>query len=283
MRFVRYERDWKGQWGILDGDAVYELRGDVFEEPRPGDRVGALDELTLLAPCTPETIWSNGANYPSRCDERGFAYPTVPAVAVVSGTSICGTGVDVRIPEFERRIEYGVELALVIGKDCRDVEESEADQYIFGYTGLNNIWVKDVGEKGAYTRPLRVYDNHCPTGLILDTDFDWRDQPVRLWVDGEPRQDDNTSTMFFTPQRLVSFVSKQVTLKRGDVLMTGSPGGIEGKWLRFGQSVEMEVGTLGRIRNRIVRADNAAVSYVISLKKWVEQQQSQKELVPTSF
>jgi 2-keto-4-pentenoate hydratase/2-oxohepta-3-ene-1,7-dioic acid hydratase in catechol pathway len=283
VRIVRYEQDWKGHWGIVDGETVYELRGSVYDAPRPGDRVGMLSELKLLAPCTPETIWSNGANYPSRCDERGFSYPTVPAVAVVTGSTICGTAAEVRIPEHEVRLEYGVELGIVIKKDCHDVEEAEAADYVLGYTGLNNIWVKDQGEAKAYVRPLRVYDNHCPTGLVLDTEFDWRDKPVRLWVDGELRQDDNTSTMFFTPEYLISFISKQVTMKQGDLIMTGSPGGIEGKWIRFGQTVEFEVADLGRVRNRIVRVDTAAVSYVISLKKWVEQRQGAGELVPTSF
>lgn len=283
MHIVRYEQDWKGHWGIAEGDAIYELEGDVYENPRPGRKVGSLGELKLLAPCTPNMIWSNGANYPSRCQERGFSLPTAPQVAACPGSMICGTDADIRIPAFEVRSEYGAELGIVLRKDARNVEEADADAYILGYTGLNNVWIKDPGEKKAYVRPLRVYDNCCPTGLVLDTDLHWRDRRIRLWVDGELRQDDSTSSMLFSPQRLVSYISKIVPMKQGDLIMTGTPGGIEGHVLHYGETVEMEIDGLGRLRNRVVRVDNAAVTYIVSLKKWVELQQSGAAAQPTTF
>jgi 2-keto-4-pentenoate hydratase/2-oxohepta-3-ene-1,7-dioic acid hydratase in catechol pathway len=283
VKLLRYERDWQSHWGLLEGDTVYALAGEPYDEIRPGARVGPLTDLRPLAPCTPATIWSNGANYPSRCDERGFAYPTVPAVAVVSGSTICGTDVDIAIPEFERRSEYGAELGIVLKRDCHQVEEAEADDYILGYTALNNIWIKDPGEKTAYVRPLRVYDNHCPTGPLLDTAMDWRDQRVRLWVDGHLRQDDTTSTMFFSPHLLISYISKIAPMRRGDLIMTGTPGGVEGHILHYGETVEVEIGALGRLRNRVVRVDNAAVTYVVSIHKWVAMQESGSAAAPATF
>lgn len=283
MKLCRYERDWQAHWGYVDGEAVYALRGDPYGDHSQGERVGRLDELPVLAPATPETIWSLGANYPSRCAERGFALPTQPGIAVVAGSSICGTDVDVRIPEFERRVEYGVELAIVMRRDCENVEEADVDDYVLGYTGLNNIWVKDAGSAGEYVRPLRVYDNCCPTGLVLDTEVDPDNTRLRLWVDGELRQDDSTSTVVFKPRFVVSWLSKRVRIRRGDVIMTGSPGGIEGKNLRFGQTMEIEVEGVGRVRNRVLRVDNAAVSYVVSLKKWLEMREQGGDKVPASF
>lgn len=282
MRLVRYEREWAGRWGVVEGDDVHELIGDPYGACQAGARVAPLGDLKLLAPATPETIWSLGANYPSRCAERGFELPTQPSFAVVAGSSICGTDVDVRIPEFEKRIEYGVELAVVMRRDCQDVEESEVDDCVLGYTGLNNIWVKDAGG-GAYVRPLRVYDNCCPTGPLLNTDLDPDDVRLRLWIDGELRQDDSTSTVVFKTRWVISWLSKRVHIKKGDVIMTGSPGGIEGKNLRFGQTMEMEVEGVGRIRNRMIRVDNAAVSYVVGLKKYLEMQRSGTMAVPASF
>jgi 2-keto-4-pentenoate hydratase/2-oxohepta-3-ene-1,7-dioic acid hydratase in catechol pathway len=272
MRLLRYEQDWTSHWGLLEGETVYELLGDPYEEPRRGARVGPLADLTLLAPCTPAVIWSNGANYPSRCDERGLEYPTAPAVAVVAGTTTCGTGVDIGIPEFEARSEYGAELGIVLKRDCHQLEAAEADDYILGYTALNNIWVKDPagGQPGA--RPLRVYDNHCPTGPILNTEMDWRGKRIRLWVDGQLRQDDDSSSMLFSPQLLVSFISKIAPMQRGDLIMTGTPGGVEGHTLRYGQVVELEIEEIGRVRNRVVRVDNAAVTYVVSIGDWVAMQ-----------
>jgi 2-keto-4-pentenoate hydratase/2-oxohepta-3-ene-1,7-dioic acid hydratase in catechol pathway len=114
VKLLRYEQDWRGRWGVLDGERVYELVGDPFGECHAGALVAQLDELKLLAPCTPETIWSLGANYPSRLAERGFPVPTEPAFAVVPGSCICGTEAQIRIPEFEQRSEYGVELGIVV-------------------------------------------------------------------------------------------------------------------------------------------------------------------------
>jgi 2-keto-4-pentenoate hydratase/2-oxohepta-3-ene-1,7-dioic acid hydratase in catechol pathway len=282
MKLLRYERDWKSHWGILDGETVYALVGDPYGEAQPGDRVGPIGALTLLAPCTPATIWSQGANYPSRCDERGFSYPTKPGGAVVPGSTVCGTGADIGIPEFETRSEYGAELGIVIKRDAHRVAEADADDYILGYTALNNIWVKDPGRSQDYVRPLRVYDNHCPTGPVVDTAMDWRDKRIRLWVDGQLRQDDNTSTMLFSPQRLVAAYSQEVTLKRGDLIMTGTPGGVEGHILHYGEVVEIEIQGIGRIGNRVVRIDNGAVSYVVSITKWLEMQRTGAG-APTSY
>lgn len=283
MKLCRYEKDWRGLWGVVEGDTVHELVGDPYGECRAGGPVGPVGSVTLLAPATPETIWSLGANYPSRCAERGFALPTAPGFAVVAGSSICGTGVDVRIPEFEKRVEYGVELAIVMRRDCQDIEEAEVNDYVLGYTGLNNIWVKDAGRAGEYVRPLRVYDNCCPTGPLLNTEIEPDDVRLRLWVDGELRQDDTTSTVVFKTRWVVSWLSKRVRIKKGDVVMTGSPGGIEGKNLRFGETMELEVEGIGRLRNRVVRVDNAAVSYVVSLKKWLETRESGAVAAPASF
>jgi 2-keto-4-pentenoate hydratase/2-oxohepta-3-ene-1,7-dioic acid hydratase in catechol pathway len=281
MKILRYERDWKSHWGLLEGDTVYELLGDPYVGSRPGDRVGPVADLTLLAPCTPRTIWSNGANYPSRCDERGFGYPTEPAVAVVAGSTICGDGVDIGIPEFEERSEYGVELGIVLREDCHRVTAAAADDYILGYTALNNIWVKDPDRGQDYVRPLRVYDDHCPTGPVVNTDMGWRDKRIRLWVDGQLRQDDTTSTMFFSPQSLVSYISTIAPMQRGDLIMTGTPGGVEGHVLHYGETVEIEIEAIGRIRNRVVRVDNAAVTYVVGLERWVAMRQA--DAAPTTF
>jgi 2-keto-4-pentenoate hydratase/2-oxohepta-3-ene-1,7-dioic acid hydratase in catechol pathway len=170
----------------------------------------------------------------------------------------------------------------VVRRDCRGVEPGEVAEYVLGYTGLNNIWIKDTDGE-AYARPMRVYDNHCPTGPVLDTETDPSDLRVRLWVDGELRQDDRTSTFVFDVPYLVSWLSKRVTIRKGDLIMTGSPGGIEGHVLHHGETVEMEVEGIGRLRNRVTRVDNAAVSYVVALAKWIETQRSGTVAVPTSF
>jgi 2-keto-4-pentenoate hydratase/2-oxohepta-3-ene-1,7-dioic acid hydratase in catechol pathway len=270
MRIVRYEKNWKSGYGVVEADVIYELAGDVFGECGPGRRVGTWGEVKLLAPCRPETIWSNGANYPSRLAERGFPIPKEPHVLWSPGTMISGPESEIRIPEFEPRAEYGAELGIVLRKDCHDVSEAEAADHILGYTGLNNVWIKDP-EHVAYERPLRVYDTHCPVGPVVDTAVDPRDLSIRLRVNGALRQDDRTSSMLFSPQFLVSYISRLVPIKQGDLIMTGCPGGVEGQVLHFGDTVEVEIEGIGVLRNFVTRVDTGAVTYVVSVQKWLAQ------------
>lgn len=271
MKIVRYEKDWQSHYGFVEGDSIYELEGDVYGDARPGRRVGAWGEVKLLAPCTPTTIWSNGANYPSRLWERGFQFPNEPHVLWTPGSMICGPDNEILIPEFEKRAEYGVEVGIVLRKDCQSVDEAETDDYILGYTGLNNIWIKDP-EASAYERPIRVYDTHCPVGPLIDTDRAWRNRRVCLRINGEIRQDDTTSSMIFSPQLLVSWISHMVPMKQGDLIMTGTPGGVEHQVLHYGDTVEIEIEGIGELRNHVTRVDTGAVTYIMSIQKWLEQQ-----------
>jgi len=274
MRIVRYEKDWKSYYGLVEGDTIYELEGDVFGEAKFGRAIGKWGEVKLLAPCKPETIWSGGSNYPSRCYERNSELPSEPHVLWSPGTMICGPEAEIRIPEFEVRTEYGAELGIVLRKDCYNVEESEADEYILGYTALNNLWSKDP-EDVPYKTPIRVYDTYCPVGPLVDTELDWRDLRIRHYVNGELRQDDRTSSMLFSPQMLVSWISKQVPMKRGDLIMTGTPGGVENYVLHYGDTLEVDIEGIGTLRDYVTRVDTAAVTYIISVEKWLAQRRQE--------
>jgi 2-keto-4-pentenoate hydratase/2-oxohepta-3-ene-1,7-dioic acid hydratase in catechol pathway len=181
---------------------------------------------------------------------------------------ICGPESEIRIPEFEPRPEYGAELGIVVRKDCHDVQVAEADDYILGYTGLNNVWSKDPEHK-PHKDPIRVYDTYCPVGPVIDTEIDWSDLHVRYYVDGELRQDDRTSSMLFSPQVLVSWISKLVPMKQGDLIMSGTPGGVEGHIMHYGETVEVDIEGIGRLRNYVTRVDTAAHTYIIPIKKWL--------------
>jgi 2-keto-4-pentenoate hydratase/2-oxohepta-3-ene-1,7-dioic acid hydratase in catechol pathway len=283
VKLLRFEQDWQSHWGVLVDGNVHRLVGDPFGEARPGQVVGSLDAVHLLAPCQPTTIWSLGANYPSRCKERGFPVPTQPHVMVCPGTAICGSGTEIRIPEFERRAEYGAELGVVMRKDACDLREDEVDDHVLGYTALNNVWIKDVDEQVAYARSLRVYDTHCPTGPVVDTSIDPSNLRIRLWVDGELRQDDRTSTVVFPMRWFVAWLSRQVALHQGDLVMTGTPGGVEGQVLHYGQTVTIDVEGIGRLVNRVTRVDTGAVTEVVSLARWRENQTADVQAEPASF
>jgi 2-keto-4-pentenoate hydratase/2-oxohepta-3-ene-1,7-dioic acid hydratase in catechol pathway len=126
-----------------------------------------------------------------------------------------------------------------------------------------------------YRKPLRVYDTYCPVGPLIDTEIDTSDLHVRYYVDGKLRQDDRTSSMLFSPQLIVSWTSKLVPMKQGDLLMTGTPGGVEHHIIHYGETIEVDIEGIGVLRNFVTRVDTGAVSYIVSVPKWLEEQKQQ--------
>jgi 2-keto-4-pentenoate hydratase/2-oxohepta-3-ene-1,7-dioic acid hydratase in catechol pathway len=110
---------------------------------------------------------------------------------------------------------------------------------------------------------------------VIDTEIDWSDLHVRFYVDGELRQDDRTSSMLFSPQLIVSWTSKLVPMKQGDLLMTGTPGGVEHHILHYGETIEVDLEGIGVLRNTVTRVDTGAVSYIVSVQRWLQERQAQ--------
>ncbi|MBV9357169.1 MAG: fumarylacetoacetate hydrolase family protein, partial [Chloroflexi bacterium] len=196
--------------------------------------------------------------------------PAQPSFLWCPSSMLCGPEADVRIPEAERHSEYGAELGVVLARDCYRIAESDAGRYVLGYTPLNNVWSKGSG--------LRVYDTYCPVGPLLDTGEDALDASIRLCVDDAVRQEDRTSSMLFSPQRLVAALSRLVPLRQGDLIMTGTPGGIEGYVLHYGETMTVTIDGLGALRNRVVRADQATPTSIVGVTAWLSQPAGQEYL-----
>jgi 2-keto-4-pentenoate hydratase/2-oxohepta-3-ene-1,7-dioic acid hydratase in catechol pathway len=236
MRIVRYDHAGHVGSGVVIGDAVHERSG--------GRIVAALREVTLLAPCDPRVIVCAGRNY-GQPDETGK-----PKLFLKAVNAVTGPGSPVRYPPDLRRLEYEGELAVVIGRTAREVPERSYRDYILGYTCANDITADDWRADGQWVR-AKSADTFCPLGPWIETDVD---DPaalhIRTRVNGRLVQDSPTKDMIFGVGELLSYVTRWITLRPGDVLLTGSPAGVGP--LAPGDVVDVEIEGVGTLTNSVV-------------------------------
>lgn len=234
--------------GAVDGETVYRLPDGV--NGKPADRGCPMKDLKVLAPCFPSKVVCVGLNYRDHAAELGYGLPDEPVLFIKPSTSVIGPDENIVYPSVSRQIDYEAELAVVIGKTARRMRAGEAAGCILGYTCGNDVTARDLQkEDGQWTR-AKSFDTFCPLGPYIVTDIDPRNREISLYVNGERKQHSSTSELIFDVYFLVSFVSGIMTLHPGDVVLTGTPGGVGP--LRPGDEVVVEVEGIGRLRNRVV-------------------------------
>jgi 2-keto-4-pentenoate hydratase/2-oxohepta-3-ene-1,7-dioic acid hydratase in catechol pathway len=221
------------------------------------------DEASLtLGPSVhnPEKILCIGLNYRQHAAESGSEVPDVPVVFSKFNNALTGHGAPIPVPAVASQYDYEVELAVVIGRTARYVEEDEALEYVLGYCNANDVSARDLQKRTSQWLLGKTLNSFCPIGPYLVTSDEIAD-PQKLdvgsWLNGEPRQASNTSDMVFTVAEIISYISRYLPLKPGDVILTGTPEGVilgmERKvWMKPGDEVSIEVEGLGRLTNRLI-------------------------------
>lgn len=235
---------------LLDGYPVMvERKGDRLES-RDGRSVG-VDEAIHLAPTEPRKIICVHLNYKSRVDEFMTRLPPAPTYFHKPITALNGHGADVVRPDRCQWLNYEGEIAIVIGRVCRNVSPAEAGDYIAGYTVANDYGLHDFRDTDAGSM-LRVKgsDTLCPVGPGLVTGWDFHNKTIRTYVNGEVAQDGNTAEMEWDMHYLVADIARNITLEPGDLLLSGTPA--NSRPVKPGDVVAVEVEGLGRLENRIV-------------------------------
>jgi acylpyruvate hydrolase len=218
-------------------------------------------EVKLRPPIPhPPKVICMGLNYVDHCEESGLPVPESPFFFIKPWTAIAGPDDPVfipRMPSVKRHVDYELELTIVIGKAGRHVSERDAYDIVAGYTIMNDISAREFVPPEFL--PMKGFDSFAPLGPCITTadeigDVD--DLHVQLRVNGEVRQDSSTSNFVFKVPQVVSYLSQIVTLEPGDIITTGTPGGVGWKrtppaWLRPGDIVEAEIQNIGVLRNRI--------------------------------
>jgi 2-keto-4-pentenoate hydratase/2-oxohepta-3-ene-1,7-dioic acid hydratase in catechol pathway len=254
MKIIRYQEGTQQLWGVLGEDRdVRRTTGSPFVDLRPGDRVGSLDEIRLLAPVVPSKIICVGRNYREHAAEFSNPVPDEPLLFLKPPSAIVGSGEDVIYPTLSRRLDHEAELVVVIGRAAHRVRSSEAWSVVGGYTCGNDVTARDIQKSdGQWTRG-KGFQTFCPLGPWVETDFDPADVRVTCTVNGDTRQDGRTRAMIFDIPYLIEYISRFSRLEPGDVIMTGTPEGVGA--VEVGDTMTIEVEGLGSLVNRVVAED----------------------------
>ena len=223
-----------------------------------------LSEFELLAPLpNPQKIMCLAFNYLDHAKEQNLTPPSDPVIVMKPRTALCGSGADIMCPNFVKELDYEVELAVILGKECKNISEENAYDAIFGYMILNDISARDIQFKdGQFTR-AKSFDTFAPCGPWITTK-DEMDDPHNLRlltkINGDTRQDSSTKNMHLKIPQIISRLSKVMTLEPGDIISTGTPEGValgnpDFSFLKDGDLIEMEVEGLGAIKNTVRLVD----------------------------
>lgn len=288
MRFVQFERGGVRRVGveIRDGGDIVDLcAGDssipsdmrsfieggqktLLAAKSVIDRGGSTiprDSVKIVAPIyNPDKVLCVGMNYKDHCEEQNAPVPIEPVIFNKFPSSIIGPTEDLKYPEETQKLDWEVELTIVIGKDAKQVQESDAMNYVFGYTVAHDVsardWQLDPGKNGGQWLIGKAMDGFCPLGpaIVMKEDInDPHNLGLRCRVNGVTKQDSNTNQLVHKTAAMVAFISRFVTLRPGDLILTGTPPGVgvfrkPPEYLKRGDVVECEIDGIGKVVNKIV-------------------------------
>lgn len=226
-----------------------EVRGGSLSGERivSGGEVYALQDVELLVPCQPSKIVCVGLNYSEHARELKMPIPEEPVLFLKPPSSILNPGAEIILPHSSSQVDYEGELAVVIGKRCKDVALEDASNYILGYTCFNDVTARDLQRKdGQWTR-AKSFDTFAPFGPWI-AQIDPSNVDIKTRVNDDIRQQSNTSDLIFSVPRLVQFISHIMTLLPGDLIATGTPPGVGP--MQRGDTLEVEVEGIGVLKNQ---------------------------------
>lgn len=251
MKFLRFEKGGKTRFGVIKENRILEVEGDIFGEYKIIQIEHRLNEIRFLPPCSPTKIVAVGLNYRDHAAEMKKSPPEEPLLFMKPGTAVIGHEDKIIYPKhMSSRVDYEGELGVVIGKKAKWVNEDEAPSYILGYTCINDVTARDLQAKDVQYTRAKGFDTFAPIGPAIETELDPSDLQISTLLNGERKQHSRTSELIFNIPRLLSFISRVMTLLPGDIIATGTPSGIGP--MRGGDKVEVEIEGIGILRNYIL-------------------------------
>jgi 2-keto-4-pentenoate hydratase/2-oxohepta-3-ene-1,7-dioic acid hydratase in catechol pathway len=250
MKIVRYQDGSATKWGAIEEGNVREMDGDPYGPFHLTSKVKKMEEVRLLAPCLPSKIVAIGLNYRDHAEEVKLDIPREPILFIKPSTSVIGPGEAIVYPKMSKRVDYEGELAIVIKKQAKSVQEERAGDYILGYTCLNDVTARDLQPKNGQWTLSKGFDTFSPMGPWIVTDLDPTQLEISTFLNGDRRQHSNTKNLIFGCKTLVSYISQVMTLLPGDVIATGTSSGI-GK-MAVGDRVDVVIEGIGTLSNSII-------------------------------
>jgi 2-keto-4-pentenoate hydratase/2-oxohepta-3-ene-1,7-dioic acid hydratase in catechol pathway len=233
---------------VVDG-GLYRLRGDVFGSPSFEKKPTPLKGLRTLIPVVPSKIIAVGLNYADHARETGKELPKEPLFWFKATTSLIPDGGRIEIPFPNHRTDFEAELCIVIGRRVRNVTPAAASRYILGYTAAQDISDRTIQNSESQWARAKSFDTFTPLGPYIETKIDPHDLTIQLFQNGQLRQNSNTRRLIFNCYELVSFISTNMTLLPGDIILTGTPNGIGP--IRSGDRLEVRIQGLAPLVNTV--------------------------------
>ena len=229
MKFVHFQSSdsSESQAGILEGDAIRIVEGDIFGEwSHTGDAV-SLADVKLRAPFAPRHIIGIGANYIAEGEPKPKPISDIPIFFFKPTTSVIGPGEDIVVPDGTDEVKFESEIAVVIGRPMRRVSEADVYDHVFGYTVVNDVTAFDFFHPAGHWTVGKAFDTFTPLGPALETEMDPDKVKIKSFLNGELKQNSGTNLIIITIPQMLAYLSGVMTLDAGDVILTGAPVGAE--------------------------------------------------------
>lgn len=247
MKFLRFTVDSTLYTGVLENEVIREIKGDIFSEWSYTGQVFSKDEVKLLAPIVPKHIIGIGANYVAKKEELPKELPEIPVFFFKPTSSVIGPEDAIILPTGCEQVKFESELAVIIGKEAKNVPESNIFDYIFGYTVGNDVTAPQFFHEAGHWTVGKSFDTFTPLGPVIETELDPKEVRVVATLNGEEKQNSGTDLMIISLQKMVSYLSHVMTLQPGDVILTGSPVGAE--FVGANDVIECEIAQIGVLKN----------------------------------
>ncbi len=254
-QYVRYSKDGKISYGLVEGTRVRELSGDLFNSPKKTDTTHAMADVKILIPAVPTQVLALAGNYRSHL-KNDVVPPKFQIVQPFYKSPSClvAQGESIVLPKDAKTVHYEAELVIIIGKKCSKVSKASAMEYVFGVSAGNDvserIWQNDENVKDVQWWRAKGADTFGPVGPVIATGLDYGNLMLRLKLNGEVKQEERTDHLIHDIPSTVSFISRYVTLHPGDMIFTGTPGTTS--TIKPGDIVEVELEGVGTLRNPVV-------------------------------
>ncbi len=256
-QWIAFTHNKKHGFGQVEGDRVMVFEGDMFAGPRRTGEGLTLADISIDLPCRPGKLIALWNNYHAQAAKQNLAIPAEPLYVIKSPNSYCAHERIVASPtSYDGRVVYEGELGIVIGRQCKNLNEEEARQAIFGFTCINDITALDLINKDAafaqWTR-AKSFDGFGVMGPVIATGLDWSSLNVRTILNGRERQNYPCNDMIFSPEKIVHALCQDMTLEPGDVIACGTSLGVLP--MKPGSVVEVHIEGIGTLRNNFGVAD----------------------------
>lgn len=249
--WIRCLHDQDEHFGVLEGETIEIFEGDMFDAPASGGRSLALDDVTVLPPTRPTKMIGLWNNFHAAAEKNDWTIPEQPLYFIKPPSCFLGSGGTIRKPtSYDGRVMYEGELGIVIGRICAGVSEEQAEDFIFGYTCINDVTALQlIGQDPAFPQWTRAksFDTFGPFGPTVAAGIDPGGLTVRTLLNGRERQNYPVSDMIFPPAALVSRISHDMTLCPGDVIACGTSLGVLP--MKPGSTVEVAIDGIGTLKN----------------------------------